>query len=130
MKVCIDCSRPLPDSEFYRKRGLLRAECRSCHASRKRRYKYWLEEEVYQEILEAQGNACGICRGDGGTRGLVVDHEHVSGRVRGILCHPCNTALGLLNDSPQALRRAIVWLDPFKPNVAEDAIHRARAGEV
>lgn len=41
---------------------------------------------------------------------LVIDHCHVTGKVRGLLCNGCNTALGAFQDDPKVLRRAISYL--------------------
>lgn len=43
-------------------------------------------------MAERQGHCCAICREAG--RRLVVDHDHETGAVRGLLCVPCNSALG------------------------------------
>lgn len=73
-----------------------------------------IPREQYVELLEAQNNKCAICRCDSGSnnRGdkLAVDHCHSSGKIRGLLCHKCNTALGLLNDSQEVLQSAITYL--------------------
>lgn len=72
-------------------------------------------------MLEVQDYACAICgemedklREDGTEQPLSVDHCHVSGRVRGLLCHRCNTALGLFRDDPEVLKRAIEYLGHFR----------------
>lgn len=62
-------------------------------------------------MLAAQGGACAIC----GTRpereaSLHVDHEHGSGRVRGILCLNCNQGIGKFGDDPAVLERAVEYL--------------------
>lgn len=79
-----------------------------------RMYRYNLTPERYSEILSEQDGLCGVCRGpiDGKRRGP-VDHDHDTGQVRGILCHGCNTALGLLKDDPNTLRAAIAYLERF-----------------
>jgi hypothetical protein len=41
---------------------------------------------------------------------FAVDHCHTSGKIRGLLCTNCNTAIGLLKDDPNALQRAIDWV--------------------
>lgn len=95
-----------------------RARARAAHVERT----YSITEEQYQAILAAQGGTCYICRRARGTgrRRLAVDHDHsccpgpVScGRcVRGLLCKPCNRdVLGHLRDDPEALQRAIQYLE-------------------
>lgn len=66
-------------------------------------------------LFDAQGGACPICRraftwnGDG--LRFIIDHDHETGKVRGLLCHRCNTGLGQLwDDDVAALFRAIVYL--------------------
>jgi hypothetical protein len=54
----------------------------------------------YDRILEQQDGRCAICKGDNGGNTLHIDHDHATGRIRGLLCVPCNRAIGLLRDSP------------------------------
>jgi ssDNA-binding Zn-finger/Zn-ribbon topoisomerase 1 len=62
-----------------------------------------------QQVREFKiGKVCAICGSD---RNLVIDHDHKTGIIRGVLCHPCNTGLGKLGDSIEGLRRAIAYLD-------------------
>lgn len=49
-------------------------------------------------------SVCGSTKRTPGRRRLSIDHDHVTGAVRGILCHPCNSALGLCGDDPARLR--------------------------
>lgn len=73
--------------------------------------RYGLTEEALAAILERQGQQCPICE-----RFLAfptvraIDHCHVTGSVRGVLCRRCNTALGLLEESPANLERALEYL--------------------
>lgn len=53
------------------------------------------------------GKVCTICRGD---NRLTVDHDHETGKIRGVLCNTCNRALGMFRDSPELLVRAILYL--------------------
>lgn len=76
-----------------------------------------MSEEDYNAMLELQEDACAICRepetlkrDDGSEQLLAVDHDHKTGRVRGLLCARCNTALGLLRDDVKAIERAIEYL--------------------
>jgi hypothetical protein len=62
-------------------------------------------------MLSKQGDVCAICATDKPTRvGWVVDHCHSTGRVRGILCGNCNTALGMVKDNPETLLAAVTYL--------------------
>lgn len=74
---------------------------------------YGMTIEDYQARLLAQGGACLICTrtpsADGHVR-LVVDHDHATGRVRGLLCNNCNSGLGYFRDDPNALASAIRYL--------------------
>lgn len=56
----------------------------------------------------AQNNRCAICLRDKVRLG--VDHDHSTGRVRGLLCHKCNAAIGLLEDSRFRLKSALKYL--------------------
>ncbi|WP_343907161.1 endonuclease VII domain-containing protein [Nocardioides aquiterrae] len=75
--------------------------------------KYGITPEQYDEILAAQGGVCAIC-GDppADSRGyrMHVDHCHSTGRVRGILCGPCNRGLGNFADNPTRLLAAVDYL--------------------
>ena len=70
--------------------------------------------EVRNALLSAAKNRCEIC-GKRSER-LVIDHDHDTGIVRGVLCSACNTGIGLLNDNPQVLRRAFVYVSRWKPD--------------
>lgn len=75
--------------------------------------KYGLTFESYEALLEEQGRRCKICGALEGERGrpmLAVDHDHETGLVRGLLCDPCNRALGMFKDDPEILASAIQYL--------------------
>ena len=77
----------------------------------KRRYGITLAE--YDQMFEDQNGKCAICgtTEPGGRNGRFhVDHNHVTGVVRGLLCHHCNTALGKFGDDEATLQRAIDYL--------------------
>jgi hypothetical protein len=80
-------------------------ERRSIHLKRM----YGITNTIYEAMYEAQDGRCGICSEP--HRRLVVDHDHDSGRVRGLLCRKCNAAIGQLKDNPVLLRRALSWLE-------------------
>ena len=73
---------------------------------------YGITADEYQLILDAQGGRCFICqRATGATRKLSVDHDHVTGLVRGLLCRPCNKMLGHARDDSKMFDRAAGYLD-------------------
>ena len=61
----------------------------------------------YKKMLEEQGNKCLACDE---FHDLVVDHDHATGKIRGLLCKKCNTGLGHFRDNPEALERAAEYL--------------------
>lgn len=76
--------------------------------------KYGITVADYQRLLVLQGGRCAICRSDKpGGRGLrfYVDHDHVTGKTRGLLCIRCNTGIGGLRDNVLILRAAIAYLE-------------------
>jgi hypothetical protein len=84
---------------------------------RKQRFlaNYGLSLEVLEQMYNQQNRSCAICHDAmvlGGKGGAKVDHEHATGRVRGILCSRCNVALGSFRDNPFILAAAIVYLSP------------------
>ncbi len=80
------------------------------------RRKYGIELEAVQLMAEMQGNACRLCNRASADsyRGLHLDHDHATGRIRGLLCHFCNTALGKFNDDAALLRRAATYVETYR----------------
>lgn len=70
---------------------------------------YGMTPEKFDSMASSQGFACAICR-IVPTHTLHVDHDHKTGRVRGLLCRTCNTGLGLLKDNAEFLSNAIKYL--------------------
>jgi hypothetical protein len=73
-------------------------------------------------MFAAQGYRCAICGADkpGGTGRWHTDHDHVTGTVRGVLCHKCNIGIGMLGDSPALLRAAIAYLTPVSLKLVKE----------
>jgi len=72
--------------------------------------KYGLSRDELSLLLE-QNAVCAICQTDNwGRKGPVVDHDHATGKVRGILCVNCNVGIGNLGDDPARLRAALAYL--------------------
>ena len=73
--------------------------------------RYGITEAEQAALLTKQNGACRIC---GATdRRLVIDHHHGTGRVRMLLCDPCNRGLGCFNDDPDLLKRAAEVIAAF-----------------
>jgi hypothetical protein len=130
-KWCNRCRLWLPHSAFYKVADKSRpyglsGYCRDCcrgsqspvlqrASAFKRRYGITLAG--YNALLEKQGGVCAICHQpqrethkNGKAYMLAVDHDHSTGKVRGLLCNKCNQALGALSDSVTLLQRAIDYL--------------------
>lgn len=76
-----------------------------------KKHKYNLSAEEYYHMFEEQGNRCAICERSFDDVPAFVDHDHKTGKVRGLLCPKCNTLLGMVNDNPDILRKAIMYLE-------------------
>jgi hypothetical protein len=83
--------------------------------------KYGLTLEEFDELLDSQGGGCAICDKPAPDN---VDHDHETGRVRGILCWDCNIAIGKFNDDQDRLAVAIAYLcrDDELAAVARDRV--------
>jgi hypothetical protein len=91
------------------------ARNREAHNARHRTYKdkrrarlYGLTLEQQNDLLAHNNGMCPICHDRPITD---IDHCHVTGKVRGALCHNCNAGIGMLRDSPEFLRSAAKYLE-------------------
>lgn len=87
---------------------------RECKSLARTVTNYGLTKNEYQTLLDVQAGRCAIC--DAATadvlgRRLVVDHDHGTGAVRGLLCSACNSGLGHFQDNPVLFRKAISYLE-------------------
>lgn len=134
MIVCATCCKSKPAEAFYvrldRPKGYT-SSCRECRRKANREkwtprkqteYKlksnYGLSLDDYQNLLDSQGGVCAICKepettlsNAGYVKNLSVDHCHNTGKVRGLLCHHCNTAIGKFFDRVDLLESAIRYLE-------------------
>lgn len=121
-KECRGCSKVLSITDFYKIGQSRTPECRSCFKrlspERTRAAKYGLSLRAYKRLSDRQGGVCAICHtvGSWGRQKidprmpLVVDHDHKTGEVRGLLCASCNSSLGFLNDDVGLLAKAAKYL--------------------
>lgn len=139
MKTCCRCGEPRPLDDFYsekRNKDGKAGACKTCYkagtaasqrawfskmgpeaakAYNRKRWlwsKYRITPEQYMELLERYEGRCAICRQPESREGymLAVDHDHETGRNRGLLCGQCNTGLGKFRDDPFLLRNAMEYL--------------------
>lgn len=92
---------------YYRRRGQFIMRMRE----------YGLTQEVFEYMLEAQGKACAICRmvfGETKSDAPHVDHDHTTGKVRGLLCINCNFLIGHCREEPALLVAAGLYLEAQK----------------
>jgi len=114
--ICTRCKEAKPEtSEFFplhnKKKNGLDSWCRKCRSTyrngiRRGNYRNVISDEDLKDLL-ASVNQCVIC---GKQEALVVDHDHVTGKIRGLLCNKCNMGIGLLQDDPMLLEFARIYL--------------------
>ena len=131
--TCQKCGESKPPSEYhhdYGSRTSYQHKCKDCkkhdraiqyrrdpgvayRAVRKSKLKtlYGLTIAAYNQMLADQNGGCAICGKEPNGRNLVVDHDHNTNKVRGLLCTSCNRGIGLLQDSPDVLRVALAYLE-------------------
>jgi len=73
---------------------------------------FGVDKEKYQKMLDKQDNKCAICGVNVSELKytLCVDHDHATGKVRGLLCHDCNVGIGRMKDNIKTLKKAIKYL--------------------
>lgn len=113
-KICKTCGgvfTPKAPSQLYCSK-----DCRGKTAYYERNY--GITERDYRVMLEEQNHKCYLCGSEGFLIGknnhsekLAVDHCHATGKVRKLLCHNCNRALGLMKDNPVLLRLAADYVE-------------------
>lgn len=79
-----------------------------------RKIKYGLSREQYDQMLISQDNKCAICGNL--LKTPYVDHNHITNKVRNLLCNKCNLVLGLVNENKLILQNAINYLDKWSVN--------------
>jgi hypothetical protein len=109
-KRCQACGLVKTAKDFHTgsRRDGLKEECRSCIRWTRLAYTYGIDKSRFEEMMTAQGGKCRICSTD--LTDPVVDHDHGTGLVRGILCHACNKGLGHFRDSAVLLESALNFI--------------------
>lgn len=99
--ICI--TRGCGDAAF---RGYV--NCEACIESKRKQSRDWrfqqygIDAQEFTAMLDAQGGGCAVCSGT--SKKFHIDHDHVTGMVRGILCHNCNVSIGLLGEDDARMR--------------------------
>ena len=133
-KSCRICKMTKPLEDFYRKNSSKdgrESSCISCRrkqmsAADKKRYQsavrrdnhlmrtYIINQSIYDHLFLMQGGHCALCpatvSGRKDDQHLIVDHDHETGDVRGLVCHHCNIMLGGAKDNISTLQNAITYL--------------------
>jgi hypothetical protein len=105
VKHCMECNRKYEKS--YRKSPETKLVTRNSNLKQK----FGIDLEQFEEMKRLQGNECAICNQEPqNERELVVDHDHTTGEIRGLLCYSCNSAIGLLKEDPELFARAYDYM--------------------
>jgi hypothetical protein len=125
MKKCLRCGEDKPVREFTRRKSSadgFGSYCKSCRKTMNSgrseiiesvsrhdhlTQRFGISAAEVNQMIEEQNGLCALCQNKPAVQ---VDHEHGSGRVRGILCDGCNGGLGAFADRPDLLTRAIDYL--------------------
>ena len=118
---CTYCTTEDNKARYHRNKGSDKGERHRLSARKSWLKKaYGLSYEEYLEMFRVQDGKCAICHTEVAEHGKeryktgCVDHCHTTGKVRGILCHPCNKALGAFKDRPEVLLNATQYLEKLK----------------
>jgi hypothetical protein len=124
-RQCGICQVVKPLDDFYaakRNRYGRNYQCKPCSMTYSRVFhfkKFGITEAEYWELWKKQDGKCRICTASfssqhngstGRMRRLSIDHCHTTGKIRGLLCSKCNTGIGLFDDRPDLLSKAIEYL--------------------
>lgn len=114
-RKCSKCKIPQPKSNFFEsKKDYFNSMCLKCTNLTK----YKISKFDYNLLLKKQNHACAICERPetkvlkkyNTKMDLAVDHCHTTGKIRGLLCHSCNTAIGHFEDNEKLLWKAIMYI--------------------
>ena len=142
MRACTKCQTEYPlTRQFFKNNGSgrFKYQCRECYAAwrkthrenptirakdraysrdnaqRLRLEKYAIEKAEYDDLYAKQKGACAICR-EPLKKKHCIDHDHTTGKVRGLLCYNCNITIGRFNDDAERMMRAAgyVRMEPLE----------------
>jgi sulfur transfer complex TusBCD TusB component (DsrH family) len=99
--------------------------CPKCNRNRAIKHKFNITQQQYDEILLAQNGVCALC-GKPETKishkshkvlPLAIDHDHKTGKIRGLLCDDCNVMLGRAKDEAEVLRKAANYIEQNRAQI-------------
>lgn len=115
---CSKCVKYYPLDNFYIKKqtNTPYSYCKKCHVSASSKYyqetdkydRYGIDKDTFDSMLEKQNGKCAGCETT--MNSPYIDHCHKTGEVRGLLCQPCNSALGMVKDNQKTLENLIEHL--------------------
>ncbi|WP_030783188.1 endonuclease VII domain-containing protein [Streptomyces sp. NRRL S-920] len=129
-KLCRTCDEIKPHAEWHRNATAsdgLSTRCKACRAIQGReghlKRQYGMTEAERDEMIASQKGLCVICLSAPAAH---VDHCHETGKVRGVLCFNCNSAIGKLGDDPDTVRRAAAYLEgtSWKPTLVAPGVYQ------
>lgn len=113
-KTCGSVFTPTNPCQLY-----CSSACKGKNAYYKRNY--GIDDTTLEQMKKDQDYKCYLCHGEGFLMNkerhcekLVVDHDHTTGKVRKLLCHNCNRALGLFKDNPELMRKAASYVEEHR----------------
>lgn len=119
-KFCPDCGNSKGVSEFRLRRFLFIC-CKECERVRNILTSYHMTRMEYEALYKKQGGVCAICHNPETRKKvfvpgfeLSVDHNHKTGKNRGLLCQCCNTAIGLLKDDSALIQSALNYVETWQ----------------
>lgn len=117
--LCRICKRRLSADDFhvnsFYSNGI-DSKCSECERNRHLMKMFGITRQQYDELLASQDGCCAICHTDNPSgidprrKMFCVDHDHETGKIRGLLCINCNRALGLLGDNEEVVARALRYM--------------------
>lgn len=112
---CLECERIYNRSRYIKKekKEKMKKKPKTTNRERGLKFRYNISLEDYTKMYNLRNGKCDICdlpKQMGGRYGLYVDHDHKTGKIRGLLCTTCNTAIGKLKDNILLLQSAINYL--------------------
>jgi len=142
-KTCTGCRQTKPLTEFFSRGGklshLYKSQCKLCMQTKRQQWanenrdhlndwrrNNWVTknrrlrrrgatQQMYDVMYEAQRGCCALCNEpEEKFAWLCIDHDHDTGKIRGLLCPNCNRGIGLLRDNADLLRKAATYIDANK----------------